>query len=124
MVAIVPGGFDQDAAEMRIASFGDAALPPRGAARMLRRDEADVGHQPRGRGKAPRIAEFRRNREGGEVVDAAEAPQPSHPFVQGLEIEEGAEILLDVAEASDDLVDGTEIRTMRLIEGRQRPPLC
>src|SRR5205085_10649837 len=72
MVAIVPGRFDEDAPEMRVAGFGDAALDPSGAAGVLGGDEADIRHYARGGRKAPGIAELGGDREGREVVDASE----------------------------------------------------
>ena len=95
MMAIVPGRFDQHAAQMGIARFGDAALRALRPARVLGRDETDEGHGAWGGGEASGIAELRRNRERGEIVDAAEAAQPLHTGAQGLEREEGAEILLE-----------------------------
>ena len=75
MMAILPGGFDEHTSEMRVASFGDRAARPFGAAGMLGRDEASKGHQAR-RGREPaRVAEFGGNGQGGEIVDAAEAAQ-------------------------------------------------
>src|SRR5262249_24901344 len=59
----------------------------------------------------------------GEIVDAPEAAEALHPGAQRREIEQRAEILLDVMEASEHFVDGAEIRPMRLIERRQRPGL-
>ena len=44
MMAIVPGGFDEDAAQMGVAGFGDAALGAFRAARVLGGHEADEGH--------------------------------------------------------------------------------
>src|SRR4029453_13277746 len=51
MMAVMPGGFDQHATEMRIARFGDAAAGACRAAGVFGGDEAGKGHDPRGRGK-------------------------------------------------------------------------
>src|SRR5215831_3226794 len=58
MVAIVPRGFDQDPAEVRVAGLGNPTAGCVGATGMLRRDQADERHET-GRGRnASRVAEF------------------------------------------------------------------
>jgi hypothetical protein len=83
----------------------------------------DERHGARGRGKAPGIAELRCDREGGEIIDAAEAAETLDPWAQRLEIEQGTEIRFDVTEAGDHFIDRAPIGPMRLIEGGQRPRL-
>ena len=58
VMPIVPGGFDEDAAQMRIAGFGDRAADLLGAAGVLGRNEAHEGHGAGRGGKAARVAEF------------------------------------------------------------------
>jgi hypothetical protein len=123
MVAIVPGRFDEHPPQVRVAGLGDAALDPSCAARVLGRNEAHVRHHARRSRKAPGIAELSRDRQGREIVDAAEAAQALDARPQRLEIEQRAEILLDGAEPRDDFVDRAEIRPRGLIERRQRPGL-
>jgi hypothetical protein len=123
MVAIVPGRFDEHPAEMRVAGFGDATLRAFRPARVLRGDEADESHRRGGGGKATRVAQLRRDREGGEVVDAAEAPEPRDPWTQRLKIEQRTEIRFDVTEAGNHFIDRAQIGPMCLIEGGQRPRL-
>ena len=75
MMPIVPGGFDEDAAQMGIAGFGDRAAHLPGAAGVFGRHQPDEAHHARGGGKAARIAEFGGDGQRGEVVDAAETAQ-------------------------------------------------
>jgi hypothetical protein len=58
VVAIVPGGLDEDAAGVSVSGLGDgsSSLPfPRG---VLGGDEAEVGHESSGRTEAPDIVDF------------------------------------------------------------------
>jgi hypothetical protein len=95
---------------MRVAGFGNPALGTFGPTRVFGGDQTDKRHCARGRGEPARIAELRRDREGGEIVDAAETAQALDAWPQGLKVEEGAEILFDVTESSEDFIDGSEIR--------------
>jgi hypothetical protein len=87
MATIMPGGFDQDAPQVGIAGFGNAAAGLSGPTGVFGRHEADKRHGARGGRKAPWIAEFGSDGERGQVVDAAEATQPRDPWPQRLEIE-------------------------------------
>jgi len=58
---------------MGAARFGDAAVRTFRAARVLGRDQAHVGHETRRDRNPTRVAELRRNGEGGQVVDATKA---------------------------------------------------
>src|SRR6187549_1076993 len=98
---VVPGGFDEDSSQMRIAGFGDGTVGAFRAARMLRGDEAHEGHGRGRAAKAARIAELGGDRQRGEIVDAAEAAQALDPGSQRLEIEQRAEVVLDRAETGD-----------------------
>ena len=108
---------------MGVAGFGDPAL---GALAPL---ECSDGTRPTKAislgavGKAPRIAELGRNGQGGEVVDPAEAAQARDARPQRLQVEQGAQILLDGRAGGPGFVDGAEIGPMRLVEGGQRPRL-
>src|SRR5688572_9184169 len=85
MIAIVPGGFDEDAAQMRITRLGDRPTSPRGPTRMLGGDESDIGHQAaRGR-EAARVTQFGGDRQRRDVIHAAEAPEALDPRPQGLQ---------------------------------------
>ena len=75
VVTILPGGFDQDSSQMRISGLGDVATNLRCAAGMLGWDEASKRHQARRGREAPCIAEFRRDGERREIIDAAKASQ-------------------------------------------------
>ena len=78
-MAIVPGRFDEHAPQVRVPGFGDRAAGLACATGMLRRDQADEGHCPGGRGKPARIAQFGRDRQRGQIIDAAETAQPLDP---------------------------------------------
>src|SRR5256885_7484828 len=102
---VVPGRFEEHAPQMAVARFGDAALHAPGATRVLGGDEADTGHGAGSGRKAPRVAELGGDGERGEVVDAAEAPQADNARTQRLEIEQGAEVLFDGAQARHGFLD-------------------
>jgi len=121
MVAIVPGGLDEDAPHVGVA--GDAAPRLFGAAGMLRGDQPDKGHQARGRGKAAGVAQFCSDRQGGQVIDATKTSQSVRPGSQRLELAQVAQLVLDGAEAGDGFIHRAEIRAVGLLERRQRPDL-
>jgi hypothetical protein len=75
VMPVVPRGFDEDPAEMRVAGFGDAAARLFRATRIFGRDEAGEGHDARGGRKAAGVAQFRGDGQRGEIVDAAEAAE-------------------------------------------------
>jgi hypothetical protein len=75
VMAILPRGFDQDAAQMGVAGFSDGSARLIGATRVFRRDQTGKCHEARGGGEAAGITQFRGNGQGGEIVDAAEAPK-------------------------------------------------
>jgi hypothetical protein len=109
MMAIVPGRFDEHAAQVGVAGFRDAPLRAFRTARVLGGHQAGERHGARGRGKATRVAEFRGDRERGEIIDAAEAAQPLDARPQGLELEEGPQIRFDVPEAGARFIDRAQI---------------
>ncbi len=87
VMSVMPGGFDEHAPQVGIARFGDGTAGLLRAAGMLGRHETDEGHGTGRRGKPTRIAEFGRDRERGQIVDAAEAAQALDAWAQRLEIE-------------------------------------
>ena len=120
---IVPGRFDEHVAEMRVAGFGDRALDTFGAAGVLRGNEAHKGHRTRGIRKAVRITQFGGNREGGQVIHAAEAAEPLDAGSERREREEFAELEIDRPELRDAFVDGADIGAVGLGERGQIPVL-
>jgi hypothetical protein len=87
-MAVVPRGFDQHAPDVGIAGFGNCAARLLRPAGMLRGHQADEGHEARGRGKATRVPQFGGDREGGEIVDAAETAEALDPGLQRLDRQE------------------------------------
>ena len=75
-VAIVPGGFDQDAAEVRIAGLGDPAVPDVLPAARFTGDHPEEGHQLTRAGKPPEVMELSDDDQRRERVHAPETPQP------------------------------------------------
>jgi hypothetical protein len=73
--------------------------------------------------KSPRVTELGGDRQGGEVVDAAKAPETNHPGAQGLEIQNGAKVLLDGGEPGPGFIDRSHIGPVRLIERGHHPRL-
>ena len=84
MMAIVPGGFEEDAPQVRVTGLRDRAAAASGAARMLRRHEAHKPHDTGGRWKAARVAELSGDGERGQFADPAETPQPPHELRERL----------------------------------------
>jgi hypothetical protein len=73
--------------------------------------------------KKARVTELGRNRKGRQIVDATEAPQSLDARPQRREIEERPQVVFNRLEARDGLVEGAQIRAMRLIESGQWPRL-
>ncbi len=71
---VVPRRLDHEPADQGIAGAGNPSPRDLVAARMLARHEADVGHQRAGCGKPSEVVQFREQRDGGQRVNAAEAP--------------------------------------------------
>ena len=69
--AVGPGALDQHPASERIASFGDPAPPHGGAAGVLGRNQAEIGHQLARIGEAGEVADFRNDRDRDDKSDAA-----------------------------------------------------
>ena len=90
----MPRRFDQHATQMAVACFGDAALGAFGAARVLGEHQAHVRHRAGRCREATWVAELRGDGKGGEIVDAAEAPQALHAVLQRLERQQAAQIIV------------------------------
>ena len=76
MVAIVPGGFDEHAPQMRVAGFGDRRRAPASCRSNARRERGRRRPSCSGPSRKRRgIAELRGDGQRGEIVDAAEAAQ-------------------------------------------------
>ena len=90
VMAIVPRGFHENTAQMRIARLGDRAARRLRAAGVLGGNQTDEGHQPRRGGKTARVAELGGDGERRQIVDAAEAAEPLDARAQRLEREECA----------------------------------
>src|SRR6266566_3584743 len=123
VMPIVPSGFDEHTAEMRIAGLGDRAADGSGAARVFGRNQTHEGHGAGRRGKAARVAKLRSDRERGEIVDAAEAAQAFDPVAQRVDGEKLAQLEIDGVESGDAFIDGTYVGPMGVLQGRQRPAL-
>src|SRR6185436_8737706 len=101
MMPIVPGRFDEHAAQMRIAGFGDRATDRSRAAGVLGWNETHEGHDARRGGKAAGVAEFGSDGKCGELVDAAEAAQALDAGAQRFDGEEVAQFEVNGLEAGD-----------------------
>ena len=124
MMPIVPGRFDEDAAEIGIAGFGDGAADPFRAAGVSDGTSPNEGHHAtarRGSGGGPK---FGGNGERGEIVDTAETAQALDTRAQRVEGERNARRSRSrVCRRADGFVDGPHVGAMGLFEGRQRPAL-
>src|SRR5687767_4305563 len=80
MMAIMPGGFDKHTPKMGVAGLGNPTLRALGTTRVFGGYQPDERHGA-GRGaKSTRVAELRRDRQRGQIVDATEAPQALDPL--------------------------------------------
>ena len=122
-MAILPGGFHEHPAQMRVAGLGDGATCLFRSAGVLGGNQAGEGHQARRRRKATRIAQFSGDGQGGEIVDPAEAAQALHAGTQRLDGEEIAQLEVDRLEAGDRFIDGADVGAMGLLQRRQWPLL-
>ena len=77
VMAVVPGGFHQDASEVGIAGLGDPAPGLLRATGVLGGDQAHEGHQARGGREAGRVAEFGGDGQGGQIIDAPKTAEPT-----------------------------------------------
>ena len=75
---IVPGRFNKHTPDEGIAGLRDAAPSRVLAARMLTRDEPQIGHERARTVKPPEIMKLGDDDHGRQRVDPAKAPQPSH----------------------------------------------
>jgi hypothetical protein len=85
MVAVLPGGFDEDPPEMGVAGFGNGASGLFRPAGLFGGDQTGQRHDARCRRETAGIAQFGGNGQGGEIIDAAETPQPFDARAQRLE---------------------------------------
>jgi hypothetical protein len=72
----MPGGLDQEPADVAVADLGDRPLPAVLAGGVLRGHETDEGHELLGGAEATEVADLGDQAERGRRVDAAQAPQP------------------------------------------------
>ena len=70
--------FDQRSPGKGVAGLGDAAPPHRSPARMLRRRQAEIGHQLARIGETGKIAYFGSHGNGNDQSDAAHGLQSLH----------------------------------------------
>lgn len=87
-MTLMPGGFNEDTPEMRIAGFGDRAARLSRPTGMLRGHESHERHGARRRGESARIAQFGGDRQRGEIVDPSETAQALDSRPQRLEVEQ------------------------------------
>ena len=75
IVAVVPGGFDQQTAYVNVAGLGDGAAILSIARGVLRRHESEVGHERAWGSEAPHVTDLDEECEGGEGLDASETAE-------------------------------------------------
>src|SRR5688572_12019866 len=123
VMPVMPGGFDQDAAQVRVSGFGDVAARLLAATRVLRGDQARVRHDARGRGEAARVSQLGGDGERGEIVDAAKTAEPLDARAEGLDGQQIAQFGIHRLEPADRFINGTDIGPVGLLERWQRPAL-
>ena len=80
VVAVVPGGLHQEAAHVDIAGLGDRAAVLSIAGGVLRRDQAEVGHEGARGSEAPHVANLDQQSKGSEGLDASETAECFYGF--------------------------------------------
>ena len=123
MMPVLPRGLDQDPPQMCIPRFRDPAAGLFGPTGVLRRDQAGKRHDAGGGGEAPGIAQFGRDGEGGEIVNAAKAAETFDAGAERLDREEVPELRIDRVESPDGFIDRPQVRAMGLLERGDRPAL-
>jgi hypothetical protein len=116
-VAIVPGGLDEETADVVVAGAGDRAPSTGLAAGVFAGDEAEVAHEGTWRPEAAEVVEFGDEADGGDGVDAAEAAEPGDGFLVRFLGGEFGEGRVDVLQTLLEFVDGDEIRVERGLAG-------
>lgn len=117
VMAVMPGGFDEDAPHMGIAGLGNRAARLLGATRVFRGYEPDEAPEARRGRKAARVAEFGGDGEGREIVDATEAAQARDAGAQRLDGEQIAQLKIEGLKPRDAFVDGADVGTVGLLAG-------
>jgi hypothetical protein len=122
MMAILPGGFDEPATQMRVAGFGDRAAGLFGTAGMFGRDEPVKAMTLGALGKR------RGSPNSAAIVRAVRSSTPRKQRkrstrAQRFEREQVTELGVDRVEAGDGFVNAADIGAMRLLERGQRPAL-
>ena len=74
--ARVPGGLDQEAADVAVSDLGDRALAAHFARGVLRGHQPDEGHELLGAAETAEVADLGDERERGQGLDPAQAAQP------------------------------------------------
>ena len=74
-MSVVPGGLDEESSHVAVAGLGDGAEAALLARAVLAWDEADEGHQPPRRSEAFEVVQLDGEADGGDGVEASEAPQ-------------------------------------------------
>ena len=123
MMPVLPRGLDQHPPQMCIPRFRDPAAGLFRPTGILRRDKAGKRHDAGGGGKAPCIAQFGRDGQGGEIVNAAEAAEAFDAGAQRLDGEEVAELGIHRLQSPDGFIDRPHVRAMGLLECGDRPAL-
>src|SRR5271154_353339 len=80
--SVSPGAFDQRASGMGVAGLGDAAASDGLAARLLSRDQAEIGHELAGVCKACEIAHFSDQHYGCDQSDTPHRLQGINNWAQ------------------------------------------
>src|SRR5712692_1601328 len=111
----VPGRFDQQPAHVRVADLRDRPLSSLLAGGVLRWDEADKRHELLGRLEAVEVADLADQRQRGQRVDPAQAPQSSDQRAPRLLLGGLTDGALELLDPSVDEIDRVQIAVEGLL---------
>jgi hypothetical protein len=107
-IPVGPGTFDESAAGMAIASFGNGSLAAGVSGGIFAGDEAEKGGELTGVVEAREVAKFRDQRGGDRVLDAAQGLEGLDERCEARGGDEVGELRLEALEAVDLLADGAQ----------------
>jgi len=107
-IAVLPGTFDEGAAGVAIAGFGDGSLAAGVSRGIFAGDEAKKSGELAGVVEACEVAKFRDQRGGDRVLDAAQGLEGLDERCEARSWDEVGELCLEALEAVDLFADGAQ----------------
>jgi hypothetical protein len=119
--AILPGGFDEDAADVAVPSLGEATAGDAIPGGVLGGDQAEEVGEGAGMREAIQVGEFGEEGHGGEGVDAVEAAEPAGGGDIGFLLGEGFDVGVEGGEFFFELGEGQPVVVNDQVIGRFGP---